>query len=300
MATRPDYFPYEAGLRDLLTTYRRAQRDIVKQIRDALANQDLTGASQRQAQLRAVLETLDRLGVQTDPVAQRMVADAFTQSATKVAGQIAGMAVSPPEIPGAFSSVSQDAVQALQDSITGRLRASRQQLGRSVDDLYARAGRRAAMHALLGSSGSPRTARKRMMQDLFKDPQIKRTVMRGGAGFIDSAGRRWQLVDYCDMAVRTVTREAVVQGAITRMTSHGINLARVTRHNNPCEVCRPWEGRLVSLDGQTAEYEGEAVASLSSLPGSGPPFHPRCRHTISPVASRIDAIRRELQAQGVV
>jgi hypothetical protein len=135
-----------------------------------------------------------------------------------------------------------------------------------------------------------------MMQDLMRDPRIKRTVMKGGAGFVDKAGRQWALSDYADMAVRTTTREAVVQGSIARMASHGVDLARVTTHASSCPVCKPWEGRLVTLDGHTTDFAGEAVTDLSSLPNGGPPFHPRCRHTIAPVASRIETLRRELAA----
>lgn len=297
MASRPDRFPYEARVNELVMLYKRAQRDIVGQIRDAILNHNLAVAGQRASQLASVLRALDELGVRTDPLARRLVQDAFSQSAARAAQQVASLAVSLPEIPGAFSGVSVDAVRALEESVLGRLVNARQMIGRSVDDLYARAGRRAALRAVLGADGSPRSAGRNLMRDLMRDPQIRQTVMRGGAGFVDRAGRRWQLGDYADMAVRTVTREAVVQGAIARMAAHGVNVARVSRHNNPCTVCMPWEGRLVSLDGRTAAYEGEGVADLSALPNGGPPFHPRCRHSLAPVASRIEQVRRELEQQ---
>jgi hypothetical protein len=296
VASRPDSFPYEAKIRDLVVTYRRAQQEIAKEIRRALLDEDLRQAQHRAAQLAKVIEVLDRLGVHTDPLLRRIVAEAFTQSADRVQTQIGRLAVDAPEIPGAFAGVSEDAVRVLQDSITGRLQTARGFVGRSVDDLYARAGRRAALRSVLGADGSARTAKKRLMQDLMRDPQIRRTVMRGGAGFVDRSGRQWALQDYADMVVRTTTREAVVQGAISRMAGHGITLARVTRHASSCPVCKPWEGRLVTLDGETTDYEGEAVADLSALPNGGPPFHPRCRHTISPVSTRLDAFRRELAA----
>lgn len=296
MASRPDRLPYEARVRDLVLTYRRAQRTIVMQIRQALATADLRYAEQRAAQLASVISTLDRLGVQTDPQARRLVALAFGQSADRARAEIMRLRIEAPEIPGTFAGVSEQAVITLQDSITGRLDAARQLVGRSVDDLYAHAGRRAALRAVLGADASPRAARAGLIRDLMRDANVQRMLRQGGYGFIDRSGRRWALGDYADMAVRTVTREAVVQGSLTRMASHGITLARVTRHASSCPVCKPWEGRLVSLDGQTADHQGEAVADLSALPNGGPPFHPRCRHTISPVATRIDAIRDELAA----
>jgi hypothetical protein len=47
-------------------------------------------------------------------------------------------------------------------------------------------------------------------------------------------------------------------------------------HAKACPICQPWQGRLVSLDGKTTEYLGEAVTDLASLPNGGPPFHPNC------------------------
>lgn len=294
MASRPDQLPYESRVGEVVLTYRRAQREIARQIRVALASGALLDAAQRQAQLAAVVMTLDRLGMQTDAHARQLVADAYTQSAQKVVQQIAALQIDAPEIPGAFAGVSQPAVQALQDSMLGRLSDARRSVGRAVDDIYARAGRRVAMRAVLGVDGSPRAARRALMRDLMRDPQVRRMVQQGGYGFVDRAGRRWALSDYADMVVRTTTREAVVQGAIARMASHGIDLARVSRHASSCVVCRPWEDRLVSLDGSTKDYEGEAVADLGALPNGGPPFHPRCRHSLQPVAVRIERIRRDL------
>ena len=294
MSAPGERLPYERQARELIAAYRHAQRDIAAQVRAALAAGNLALVSQRQAQLAALVALLDRLGVQTDPLARRVVADAFAQSAAVTQLRVARLRVDAPEIPGSFAGISQEAVVALQDSLTGRLQGARANVGRSVDDLYARAGRHAALQAVLGAQGSPRSASRAMMRDLMRDPQIRRSVMRGGAGFVDRAGRQWGLENYADMAVRTTTRQAVVEGAKARMASHGINLARVSVSPNPCPICRPWQGRLISLDGSTTSYEGEAVADLSSLPNGGPPMHPRCTHSLQPVAVRIDALRREL------
>ena len=84
-----------------------------------------------------------------------------------------------------------------------------------------------------------------------------------------------------------------MQGALARMASHGINLARWSRHANPCKVCAPWMGRLISLDGSISEYQGEAVTDLASLPNGGPPAHPRCKCSLAPVAVAVDVTRAE-------
>jgi hypothetical protein len=97
------------------------------------------------------------------------------------------------------------------------------------------------------------------------------------------------------MAVRTVTREAVVQGAIARMASHGIALARVSTHPGACEICIPFQGTLVDLAGTgITEYRGEAVSDTGELP----PYHPNCAHSLMPVAGTLDSVLEELEEEG--
>lgn len=294
MATRPDRFAYESQIEDFMRTVRDAQRVIAAQVREAITSGNVRSAQRRRMQLAAVQATLERLGAEIDPQAAQLVREAFEQGADRARQDLIGANIAAPEIPGAFTSVSVDAVRSLQDSIVERLRASRVTVGRTVNDTYARAGRRAALRAVLGAEGSPRAAARALTTDLLRDRDIARAVRDGGFGFVDRAGKRWALDTYTEMAVRTVTREAVVQGALARMASHGVNLARVSVHGDPCQICAPWQGRLVSLDGSTRSYEGEAVTDLGSLPNGGPPMHPRCRHSLSPVAIRIDTVRRDL------
>jgi hypothetical protein len=286
--------PFEADMRALLRIYREAQRDIAKLVTAALKAEDFISARQRRLQLAAITARLDQLGAHTDKQIKALVGDALHQGAERAAEQIVGLKIIAPEIPGAFGQVSQDALVALEDSILGRLDAARQTVGRTVDDVYARAGRRAALRAVLGADGSTRSAKKQLIADLLKDRHVARAVQEGGFGFVDRAGKRWALDTYSEMAVRTITREAVSQGALARMASHGINLGRISTHANSCKLCAPWQGRLVSLDGTITDYLGEAVTDLASLPNGGPPFHPYCEHSVAPVAVAVDQTRAEL------
>lgn len=294
MATHPDRFPYERQIEEFMRIVRDAQRTLAAHVREAVVVDDLRSANRRRLQLAAVIATLDQLGAEIDPRAARLVAAAYDQGSERARSDIIGANIAAPEVPRAFASVSVDAVRSLQDSILGRLQASRQTVGRTVNDVYARAGRRAALRAVLGAEGSSRAASRALTAELMRDRDIARAVRDGGFGFVDRAGKRWALDVYAEMAVRTTTREAVVQGSLARMAAHGISLARVSTHGNPCQVCAPWQGRLVSLNGSTRDYEGESVLDLSALPNGGPPMHPRCKHSLAPVAVRIDQIRREI------
>lgn len=295
MATDPRRLPHQRIVREIDALHREAERTIARQVRAAILSGDLATAQRRRLQLAAVIATLDRLGAAVDARARLLVRDAVSEGAEVTARQIAGLRVTAPEIPGAFAGVSGEAVATLHESIANNLRGSRSTVGRQVADVYAREQRAATLRALLGADGSPRETRAELMRRLLQDQQVQRLIATDGVtGFIDRAGRRWTLRSYSDMAVRTVTREAVVQGQLARMAAHGINLARISKHGTTCDICRPWEGRLVSLDGTTSSYEGEAVATLGALPNGGPPFHPNCEHSLAPVAVRIERLAREL------
>ena len=284
--------PSDARARELARIYASAQRAIMAQVQAALRSGNLERATERRLQLAAVLALLDQLGAATDPLARDLARQAFTDGsalAAKDLAKTAGVRIGSVQVPSSFTGVSRDAVLTLEDSILGRLRTARQTVGRRVDDVYARAGRRQALRSLLGAEGSPRAATRALSRDLQR---------RGVTGFVDKAGKQWALDTYSEMVVRTVTREAVVQGQLTRMASHGVNLARVSTHSSSCSICVPWQGRLVSLDGGTSEFQGEAVADIGSVPV--PPYHPNCRHTLQPVVVEIEELRQQMVAEGVI
>lgn len=298
MATEPR-LPYENRLEDFQAIVRAAQVDIANRVRQAIQTGDLSTAARQRAQLASVIAVLDQMGAAIEPLARQIVAQAHQESADLTAQRIRGLHITAPEIPGSFTGVSREAVKALQAAITGRLQESRRIVGRTVQDVYARAGRRAALRAVLGAAGSPREAQRQMTMDLMRDRDVARMVREGGFGFVDRAGKRWALDTYTEMAIRTVTRQAVVEGALARMASHGITLGRITSVADPCPICEPYDGRLVSLTGEQGDYRGEAVYSLGELPNGGPPLHPNCRHSIGPVAVSVDELRAELAATGV-
>lgn len=293
MARRPEYLPHDQLVTELAETFKASQRQIMRQMQAALRIGNLEYAVNRRLQLAAVVAALDQLGAATDPAARRAVREAFddgSQTAAEAIGAQIGRQV---DIPRSFTGVSVEAVQVLQDAAAQRLGFARQTVGRRVEDFYAKAGRRAAVRALLGADGSPQAATRALRADLLKDPEVKKLFKDGVTGFVDRANKKWALDTYSEMVVRTTTREAVVQGQLIRMASHGVNVCRVSMHASSCKICQPFEGRLISLDGSVTEFQGQSVGD-SSVPL--PPYHPNCRHTIEPVVTEIETLRQEMEA----
>jgi hypothetical protein len=285
MAVAEVVLPYEQRLGELERIYRDAQRLLALQVKAALQSGNDFRASERRRQLEAVQATLRDLGYRTSDYARRLVREAWNDSVEHTAALIVEGGGEGLPISAHFGGVSREGVSALEASILGRLTDAEQRVGRRIEDVFARAGRRETMLGLLGSSGSRRKVSANLITTLQK---------QGVRGFTDKLGREWDLDRYAKMVARTTTREAVVEGAKLRMAQHGIDVARVSTHGDSCQICAPWQGRLVSLSGATDSQLGEPVATLDALPNGGPPFHPNCKHVLVPDVASIEALRREL------
>lgn len=91
-----------------------------------------------------------------------------------------------------------------------------------------------------------------------------RLVDQGLASFTDSRGRQWRLSSYAEMAVRTVTQRAAVQGQTDRLGTLGVDTVIVSDSPRECPRCRPWEGKVLSISGA---HRGRV--ELPSLVGDG-------------------------------
>lgn len=111
---------------------------------------------------------------------------------------------------------------------------------------------------------------------------LDRLLGAGITGFVDSAGRAWNLASYVEMATRAVTSLSAIDGHVNRLTSKGHDLAIVSDAPEECSRCRPWEGRVISMSGVTKGYlpGGMSVAgSLQEATAAGL-FHIGCRHSL--------------------
>lgn len=121
----------------------------------------------------------------------------------------------------------------------------------------------------------------------------RRLTDKGITSFTDRSGRRWQLSSYVEMAARTVTQRAAVQGQTDRLDALDVDLVMVSDHGQECVKCRPFEGKVLRTDSGPvgplklphATRDGETVtvqvkATLQEARREG--FqHPNCRHSVS-------------------
>ena len=98
----------------------------------------------------------------------------------------------------------------------------------------------------------------------------------GVTGFVDSAGKQWALASYAEMACRTAAHNAARQGVFDAVLAQGRDLVIISGSPSCCDMCAPWEGQVLSLDGATPGYPTLAEAEGDGL------FHPSCAHSADP------------------
>jgi hypothetical protein len=109
---------------------------------------------------------------------------------------------------------------------------------------------------------------------------VDRMASRGIGAFIDRAGRAWRPDTYADMALRTAYTTAANTGRLERYRDRGHNLVIVSDASRECPLCRPWEGKILAIDG-AMPLEGVTVAGTVAQATSAGLLHPRCRHSLN-------------------
>jgi len=104
---------------------------------------------------------------------------------------------------------------------------------------------------------------------------LNRFAAKGITGFVDKAGRGWNLESYTEMAMRTGTAKAAVKGHTDRLQEHGMDLVIISDAPRECPLCRPFEGKVLSISGRDGRYPSMDSARSAGL------WHPGCRHSAS-------------------
>lgn len=159
-----------------------------------------------------------------------------------------------------------------------------QRVLRAVPDAYRSIVQRVSGSVLLGSMTRRQVAQRAL--DQF--------ASQGITGFVDKAGRSWELGAYAEMAVRTVTGRAAIDGHTDRLAAIGEQLVMVSDAPLECPLCAPWEGEVLAINGESGPHTlvlehstqdrtpvvVHVAGSLDEARAAGL-FHCNCRHSLS-------------------
>lgn len=114
-----------------------------------------------------------------------------------------------------------------------------------------------------------------------------------GLAFVDKGGRVWNTDTYLNMNVRTNAMRIYNDALVNQIgKATGSDLVMVSRGGDPnCKHCFPWEGRILSITGNTKGFPTYDEARAAGC------FHPNCVHTLEPVDEELDADEIALQRQ---
>ena len=245
----------DAQAEKLIKLYTKAEKEILAEVTKALLKGNST------YQLKAMLKNVrkirkDLLGGARDWSTQA-IQEAYEagQKSTGLGGGVG------------FNAVHQQAVAVLAENAYGRFEIVDQVIGRRVNDVYRSIALENVTGQVVGYQTWQQTA-KRIRSDMAD---------RGITGFVDAAGKRWDMETYAEMIARTTPRQAMIEGTKNRLLEHGHDLAEIVGGvgKNTCKTCIAWNGRVVSLTGKTSGYP-----TLDEARDAGV-FHPMCTHNIA-------------------
>lgn len=144
---------------------------------------------------------------------------------------------------------------------------------RKADDDYRKAIFQAQVYANAGAGTYEKAV----------DMATKDMLSRGLNCVVYANGACHTLSDYADMAIRTASKRAYLQGEGEKRQEWGISMVIVNKRGNPCPKCLPFCGKVLiddvwsggSKDGVDPET-GKRYPTMSRAIAAGL-YHPRCK-----------------------
>ncbi len=269
----PDLYPKqivvnEQSILRLEKTLKSAYADIVDEITGATS----FGTANRRAILKQIEGILTGLGVDVDTFLRKELTTYYKIGADESIRQLQNIGAEVNVAEG-FNRVHKDAIASLVDDAATAFGESMSGVNRSAQLLLGRAVREAITQRMATSlvSGDALRNVKQMIVGLLQQ--------NGLDALKDKGGNSWTLDRYAEMLFRTKAVEARNRGVVNRMAENGYDLVQVSSHG-ATDVCGDWEGKILSISGETTELDGEPVATVAEAEADGL-FHPNCRHALN-------------------
>ena len=245
---------------------RRMAASIAKGIdTDQWASQQYTLMAQFRAEAAALLAKLQQ---QAAAAGRDAVLGAAAKGSAHGIAEVAALLKVPTNKVG-HAPIDTEAVVALARDLTGKLGNTGTPILRSVDDVYRRVIADVTARALLGAQ-----TRREVAQEALDE-----FARRGITGYWDRKGRRWEIEAYTEMATRSSLMNAAIEGHAARLEANGFDLVVISDVPQECKLCRPWEGKVLSLSGRIDAAVGVTVAGTLDEARADGLFHPGCRHS---------------------
>lgn len=238
-------------------------------------------ADAKLAELQTFRRKAERLMQQGEAQAVReligAIRSAYTRGQATAQGELDDLPIAAEDMPAPRHV--ERAVASLVAAQTDTMRSMSLPIVRAAQDAFRDVAAQVSAGTLTGA-----TTRRQDAQTA-----LDRLAARGIRAFTDTKGRQWELQTYVEMATRTTTAQAAVQGHLDRLEDAGINLFVVSDSPRECPLCRPWEGKVLSRGPVSAIMPNAVTGKMERVHVDGTVaeatrdglFHPNCTHNLS-------------------
>lgn len=272
----------EGSINELINLYEQTYLKMVKEIVD-----ETDAGKIRKARVMARINLeLEALGVQVDKWARREIPQYYLDGANVAVQDLRALGVDISKSKN-FAVINTEAIKALTDEVALAFGQSITAVSRNARGLLNEAIKQ-QINFQIAQGKLTGEARKAISAN------IKQVLEQNGiSSLTDKAGRNWTFDRYAAMLARTKAVESRNQGLTNRMLGSGYDLVQVSNHNTDHQACKVWEGKILSLTGQTPTGTilpgGFKVAGTLEEAKMAGLFHPNCKHAVNVLVPRLAA-----------
>jgi len=191
-----------------------------------------------------------------------------------------------------FFRLNDRKLEALIQATTDDMERAETAVLRMADDQYRKAIFNAQVYANTGAGTYEKAV----------DMATKDMLSRGLNCVEYANGARHTLADYADMAIRTASKRAYLQGEGEKRQEWGITTVIMAKRGNPCPKCLPFVGKVLIDDVWSGGKKSDGPYPLMSKAVAAGLYHPRCKDshtTYFPGISTADDIWSEKELEDI-
>lgn len=168
---------------------------------------------------------------------------------------------------GEFFKINDRKLDALINATTNDMQKAETAVLRMADDQYRKIIYNTQVYANTGAG-----TYEKAVDMATKD------MLSAGLNCVEYAnGARHTLSDYADMAIRTASKRAYLQGEGQKRQEWGMHLVIMNKRGNPCPKCLPFVGKVLIDDVWSGGSKADGDYPLMSAAISAGLYHPRCK-----------------------
>lgn len=220
--------------------------------------------------LRADAETVvAELQRTAGPAVQKAIEESFILGSKAAASEL--------ELTGSLSPrTNSTAVEALARETITKLRGTHGGILRAADDIFRQVTAEVGAAGVVTGTDTRREAAQRA---------LNRYADHGISGFVDGRGRNWEIETYAEMTTRTSSGRAMIDGRLEVYVADGREFVIVSDSPQECKLCRPFEGKGLSISGNGVGTTVGGIRIVDTIDGARAAGlqHPNCRHDLRPI-----------------